>query len=122
VRVGEARRLFISPSSLILFSCSALVFPVKELRSFPDRVEAVRIISGLHWIGLFSDELLVPRAGNLLDTLCARLETLMTYAPGERDLVMLQHKFVIERADGAEVRICKLKNGLLRVTCDWDKN
>ena len=82
----------------------------------------MRIISGLRWIGLFSDELLVPRAGNLLDTLCARLETLMTYAPGERDLVMLQHKFVIERADGAEVRICKLKNGLLRVTCDWDKN
>jgi hypothetical protein len=82
----------------------------------------VRIISGLRWIGLFSDELLVPRSGNLLDTLCARLETLMAYAPGERDLVMLQHKFVIERSDGAEVRICKLKNGLLRVTCDWDKN
>jgi hypothetical protein len=28
----------------------------------------------------------------------------MAYAPGERDLVMLQHKFVIERADGTEVR------------------
>jgi len=81
---------------------SALVSRVKELCSFPDPVEAVRIISGLRWIGLFSDELLVPRAGNLLDTLCTRLETLMAYAPGERDLVMLQHKFVIERADGVE--------------------
>ena len=40
----------------------------------------------------------------MLDTLCARLETLMAYAPGERDLVMLQHKFVVERADGTEVR------------------
>jgi hypothetical protein len=32
----------------------------------------------------------------------------MSYAPGERDLVMLQHKFVVERADGTEVRNCML--------------
>jgi len=81
---------------------SALVSRVKELCSFPDAVEAVRVISGLRWIGLFSHEPLVPRGSNLLDTLCARLETLMTYVPGERDLVMLQHKFVVERADGTE--------------------
>ena len=43
------------------------------------------------------------RDGNLLDTLCARLETLMAYAPGERDLVMLQHKFVVEYPDGKQV-------------------
>ena len=66
----------------------------------------MRVISGLRWIGLFSHEPLVLRGGNLLDTLCARLETLMPYAPGERDLVMLQHKFVVERADGTEVRTC----------------
>ena len=45
------------------------------------------------------------RGGNLLDTLCARLETLMRYEQGERDLVMLQHKFVVEWKDGSEVRI-----------------
>ena len=45
-----------------------------------------------------------PRAGNLLDTLCARLESLMKYEQGERDLVMLQHKFVVEWADKTEVR------------------
>ena len=83
-----------------------LVSRVKELCSFPDVAEAVRVISGLRWIGLFSQEPVVPRGGNLLDTLCARLETLMTYGPGERDLVMLQHKFVIEQADGTEVRTC----------------
>jgi hypothetical protein len=43
-------------------------------------------------------------SGNLLDTLCARLERLMEYEPGERDLVMLQHKFVVDWADGSEVR------------------
>ncbi|KAF8982017.1 saccharopine dehydrogenase [Cyathus striatus] len=57
---------------------------------------------GLRWIGLFSDEKVVSRAGNLLDTLCARLEGLMKYEQGERDLVMLQHKFYVEWADGKE--------------------
>ena len=65
--------------------------------------ESERIISGLRWIGLFSAESVKPRAGNLLDTLCAQLETLMKYDKGERDLVMLQHKFVVEWADGTEV-------------------
>jgi Saccharopine dehydrogenase C-terminal domain len=94
---------------ILIFFSSALVSRVKELCTFADPVEAVRIISGLRWIGLFSDEALVPRADNLLDTLCARLETLMAYAPGERDLVMLQHKFVVERADGTEVGHCRKK-------------
>ena len=65
--------------------------------------ESERIISGLRWIGLFSSELVKPRARNLLDTLCAQLESLMKYEQGERDLVMLQHKFVVEWADGTEV-------------------
>lgn len=57
----------------------------------------------MKWIGLFSDEKVSPRAGNLLDTLCARLETLMKYHEGERDLVILQHKFIVEWQDGREV-------------------
>ena len=73
---------------------------MKELYTFPNEGEAHRIISGLRWIGLFSNEKATVRDGNLLDTLCAQLETLMAYAPGERDLVMLQHKFVVEWADG----------------------
>ena len=78
---------------------------MKELCKFPDEGEAHRIITGLRWIGLFSDAKATIRDGNLLDTLCAQLETLMAYAPGERDLVMLQHKFVVEWADGKTVRI-----------------
>jgi saccharopine dehydrogenase-like NADP-dependent oxidoreductase len=80
---------------------STLVAKVKEVCNFPSDAEATRIVSGLRWVGLFSaDEKIVPRGGNLLDTLCARLERLMAYGPGERDLVMLQHKFVVEWADG----------------------
>ncbi|KAH9993288.1 hypothetical protein BJV74DRAFT_770988, partial [Russula compacta] len=71
---------------------TALISRVKERCSFSGAAEAVRVISGLRWIGLFSRDTLVHRPGNLLDMLCARLETLMAYAPGEQDLVMLQHK------------------------------
>ncbi|KAK6610444.1 saccharopine dehydrogenase [Botrytis cinerea] len=42
---------------------------------------------------------IIPR-GNPLDTLCATLEKKMQFEEGERDLVMLQHKFEIEHKDG----------------------
>ncbi|KAF9787757.1 saccharopine dehydrogenase [Thelephora terrestris] len=77
-----------------------LIARIKEVAKFPDELEASRIISGFRWIGFFSSEKVQPRAGNLLDTLCARLEGLMKYETGERDLVMLQHKFVVEWQNG----------------------
>ncbi|KAL0948362.1 hypothetical protein HGRIS_010944 [Hohenbuehelia grisea] len=78
----------------------SLVSHVKSVCNFPSESEATRIISGLRWIGLFSSETVKPRGGNLLDTLCAQLEDLMQYEEGERDLVMLQHKFIVEWKDG----------------------
>ncbi len=81
---------------------------MRELCQFPDEDEAHRIITGLRWIGLFSQEKATVRDGTLLDTLCAQLETLMAYAPGESDFVMLQHKFIVEWADGKTVRIFSL--------------
>ncbi|KAF7322752.1 Saccharopine dehydrogenase [Mycena chlorophos] len=81
---------------------AALVAQIKQVCAFPSPSESERIIAGLRWIGLFSNEKVTIRSGNLLDTLCARLEGLMKYEPGERDLVMLQHKFIVEWADGSE--------------------
>lgn len=57
------------------------------------------LLSKFKKLGLFSDEAAEAR-GNLLDTLCARLENLMQYETGEQDLVYLQHTFIVERADG----------------------
>lgn len=90
-----------TPSVLTPSRNSTLITRIKEICNFPTEAESNRIISGLRWIGLLSSTPLNPRAGNLLDTLCAQLETLMAYDTGERDLVMLQHKFVIEWADGS---------------------
>lgn len=54
-------------------------------------------------MGILSSEQATFTGGNLLDTLCAKLEKLMSFGPGERDLVMLQHKFVVEWLDGNTV-------------------
>jgi len=60
------------------------------------------LFDGMSWLGLLSDaSLATKRGGNLLDTLCATLETKMSYQPGERDMVLLQHRFDIENADGS---------------------
>ncbi|PQE32642.1 Saccharopine dehydrogenase protein [Rutstroemia sp. NJR-2017a WRK4] len=79
---------------------SSLVAQIKQVYKFLDEVEADRIISGMRAFGLFSDEQAVIVSGNVFDTLCQQLAKLLTFEPGERDLVMLQHKFVIEWKDG----------------------
>ncbi|CAI6238301.1 unnamed protein product [Periconia digitata] len=81
---------------------TALVASIRDVAKFPNEAEAERIISGMRWMGLFSSEPAIVVEGNLLDTLCAQLEKLMSFAPGERDLVMLQHKFVVEWSDGQQ--------------------
>ncbi|MCJ1223707.1 hypothetical protein MMC12_000350 [Toensbergia leucococca] len=76
-----------------------LIWAISSKTKFASTAEKERIISGLRWIGLFSEDKITSR-GNPLDTLCATLEEKMQYEAGERDLVMLQHKFEIENADG----------------------
>jgi saccharopine dehydrogenase (NADP+, L-glutamate forming) len=78
-----------------------LKWAISSKTKFEDTAEKERILSGLAWIGIFSDEKIIPK-GNPLDTLCATLEKKMQFEEGERDLVMLQHKFVIEHKDGSK--------------------
>lgn len=76
-----------------------LIKAISAKTIFPNDDEKKRIIGGMRWLGLFSDNNVTPR-GNPLDTLCATLEQKMQYGPKERDMVMLQHRFEIELADG----------------------
>ena len=75
-----------------------LVLAISSKTKFKNNEEKERIIAGLRWIGLFSDEKIVKR-GNPLDCLCATLEEKMKYDKGERDFVILQHKFEIQWAN-----------------------
>ncbi|KAI5463633.1 saccharopine dehydrogenase [Mariannaea sp. PMI_226] len=77
-----------------------LLAAIESKTDLGDEAEKTRLIDGLKWIGIFSDEKIIPR-GNPLDTLCATLEQKMQFEEGERDFVMLQHKFIIENADGS---------------------
>lgn len=82
--------------------CRDLIWAISSKTKFPSTEEKNRIISGMRWLGLFADTHVSTR-GNVLDTLCATLEEKMQYAPGERDMCILQHKFIIEDKDGKRV-------------------
>ncbi|KAI0125832.1 Apo Saccharopine reductase [Xylariales sp. AK1849] len=78
-----------------------LLEAISSKTSFKDDGEKKRLVSGLKWLGIFSDAKITPK-GNPLDTLCALLEEKMSYAEGERDFVFLEHKFEIENKDGSK--------------------
>ncbi len=52
------------------------------------------IFRRLEWLGLFSEEPLPIRKGSALDILGARMIDKLSMAPGERDMIILQHEFV----------------------------
>lgn len=79
-----------------------MISKINEICNYADEKEINIIVSGFRWMGLLSDEKAAVQE-SLLDTLAKYLEKTMSFQPGERDLVMLQHKFVIEWADGQAV-------------------
>jgi len=52
-----------------------------------------KIITTLEWLGLFSNDPIPPKTKTRLDALCAAMLERMQYAPGERDLLVMQHTF-----------------------------
>ncbi|EPX71618.1 saccharopine dehydrogenase [Schizosaccharomyces octosporus yFS286] len=87
---------------------SDLVKAISSAHQFKDSDDKKRIINGLKWLGMFSEKTVTPR-GNPLDTLCATLEELMQYEEGERDMLILQHKFEVETKEGKlQTRTCTL--------------
>lgn len=69
-------------------------------KAAPQPADRQQVIFGLKWLGLLSDDEPLNPRGTLLDTLCATLEEKMKYGPGERDMVMLQHRFLVQLASG----------------------
>ncbi len=56
------------------------------------------ILKRLEWLGLFSEEQ-VPEFNNRLDILSYLLEKKLVFKDGEKDMIILQHKFTVENAD-----------------------
>ena len=54
------------------------------------------------WLGLFSNDPLPVTEGSALDVLVAHMLRKMQYAEGERDMIVMQHKFIAEYHDRRE--------------------
>jgi saccharopine dehydrogenase-like NADP-dependent oxidoreductase len=59
-------------------------------------------IRKLTWLGMFEDVALPEHPISPLDALVARMVDKLQYAPGERDMIVLQHEFVAQYADRRE--------------------
>lgn len=93
----EAMKEFLGAASS---SKADLIKAIDSKTKWQSPEDRERILGGFAWLGFFSEIPINPK-GNPLDTLCGRLEELMQYEEGERDMVVLQHKFGIEWADGS---------------------
>ena len=61
-----------------------------------------QVMSNLAWLGLLSDDPLPAGRRTLLGVLAARMLQKMSYEPGERDMLILQHEFLAQYPDGQE--------------------
>ncbi|MBN1135106.1 MAG: saccharopine dehydrogenase NADP-binding domain-containing protein [Anaerolineae bacterium] len=59
-------------------------------------------IADLEWLGLFSEDPLPAGKNTPIDILTERMLGLMSYKPGERDMLIMQHEIVAEYADHRE--------------------
>jgi len=62
------------------------------------------VINRFEWLGLFSEEV-VPGRDNRLDVLSDRLQEKLYFKDGEKDMIILQHKFIVENKDGSQEKI-----------------
>jgi saccharopine dehydrogenase-like NADP-dependent oxidoreductase len=74
----------------------------REAASFLEIAPDSPITSKLEWLGLFSSDPLPVGASSYLDVLTERMLEKMQYAPGERDLLVMQHEFVARLGDRTE--------------------
>jgi saccharopine dehydrogenase (NADP+, L-glutamate forming)/spermidine synthase len=63
------------------------------------------VMSNLEWLGLFSDDPVPAGAKSPVDVLAARMLEMMQYAPGEKDMLVMQHEFVAKYPDRKEKTI-----------------
>ena len=67
---------------------------------FLKRDESHNVLERYEWLGLFEDRAIPLERSTALDVVCTLFEEKLQYAPGERDMLVLQHMFEIEYAGG----------------------
>jgi len=59
-------------------------------------------ITDMEWLGMFSDEPLPAGKDTPIDIMTERMLSKMSYRPGERDMIVMQHEFVAQYPDRKE--------------------
>ncbi|MFH1279852.1 MAG: saccharopine dehydrogenase C-terminal domain-containing protein [Candidatus Eisenbacteria bacterium] len=62
-------------------------------------------MKNIEWLGLFADEAIPLKKGGVIDVMTHRMLEKMSYAPGERDMIVLHHEFLAEFPGGKKERI-----------------
>jgi saccharopine dehydrogenase-like NADP-dependent oxidoreductase len=60
------------------------------------------VIANLRWLGLFSDEIVPDDTPTVLDALAHQMLARMRYADGERDMLVMQHEFLVDWGERRE--------------------
>lgn len=99
--------------ALGLFSLEPISTTAQDWNAFmcqmnsADELEALRLKSepsawaALEWLGIFSNDPL-PMDKAPLDKFCDLLLEKLSYLDGEKDMIVLQHKFIIKKQDGTK--------------------
>ena len=66
------------------------------------------VIQNLKWRGLFEEVEVKPEQWTYLDILSARMQLMMPYKDGEKDMIVLQHDFIAEFPDAKNEHIISL--------------
>ncbi len=66
----------------------------KDTAKFLGLDESSFILSNLEWLGMFSNDRL-PEGNSVMDVIAARMLSLMSYKPNERDMIILHHEFKV---------------------------
>lgn len=89
---------------------------VERLAGFLDVDADSEVVTRFEWAGFLSDRVVGAANSSPLDLFVRRLEKLMHYRPGERDMVAMQHEFRVEFPDG---RIEEITSVLVREGEVW---
>ncbi|MFX1565926.1 MAG: saccharopine dehydrogenase C-terminal domain-containing protein [Promethearchaeota archaeon] len=63
------------------------------------------VIQRYEWLGLFGDHEIPLTRGAPIDVLVALFQEKLQYAPGERDMIVMQHQFTIQNSDNSREKI-----------------
>ena len=99
---GDLRGLSFGGLTARLAGCEGSTDLARDVAAFLKLDRNDVVITNLEWLGLFADDALPEQVATPIDALTARMLEHMSYRPGERDLLILQHEFLAAYPDHRE--------------------